>query len=426
MKQPLQTSIWSFADLRLVLPARALSYAGDSVALVALMLRVSDNGGPTAITALLLAFALPTVLMIPFAGKLVDSYDSRVLLVSASLLQAAAGVGLAFADGLPETLALVCVLQFGQAVAGPAWSALIPQIVGEDLVGRATGTGQALNGVAMLAGSGLGGVLVAWQGERGALLVDAATFAALAVVARLVRTRRRPAPATQAERGGLSVGLRALLGDNLLQILVPALWVFILVGEALNVVEVFLITDEVGLGSGGYGGVLAAQGAGAVVGAWYSGRLRSDASRSRAVVAGTAGIGLGAVVMGIAPGVIALVVGAVAVGLGSGLLNAATSTLVITRSAETVRGRVVAALNGTARACSLLALLLGGILGSLLGPRITFVAAGMASALVAAIAAVLVVRALRATDGGGRSDVPGGVVGGVAEETDSFSKVTCH
>src|SRR4029453_6931690 len=66
--------------------------------------------------------------------------------------------------GLAATLALVCVLQLGQAVAGPAWGALIPRIVGDDLVGRATGTGQALSGLAMLAGSAAGGVLVGWFG----------------------------------------------------------------------------------------------------------------------------------------------------------------------------------------------------------------------------------------------------------------------
>ena len=159
MKQTLQTSIWSYRDIRLVLPARALSYAGDSVALIALMLRVSADGGPGAITALLLAFAVPTVAMIPFAGRIVDGHDSRTVLVWSGLLQAAAGIGLAFSHGLIETLALVCVLQLGQAVAGPAWSALIPRIVGEDLVGRATGTSQALVGVATLAGSRVGGHL---------------------------------------------------------------------------------------------------------------------------------------------------------------------------------------------------------------------------------------------------------------------------
>ncbi|WP_112248304.1 MFS transporter [Kribbella monticola] len=391
MKQVLHVSIWSYRDIRLVLPARAVSYAGDSIALVALMLRISDHGGAAAITALLLAFAVPTVAMIPFAGRIVDSCDSRTVLVWASILQAAAGVGLAFCNGLVATLALVCVLQLGQAVAGPAWGALIPRIVGEERVGRSTGASQALIGVATLAGSGLGGVLVGWS-ARGALLVNASTFAGLALIAGLVRTRRRPEPGVVRERGSMTAGLRSIFADDLLRILVPSLWVFILVGEAVNIVEVFLITDDLGLGPTGYGVVLAAQGAGAIAGAWLTGRLKDDLDRSRAVLLGMAGIGVSCVVMGLARNVVVLLIGAVAIGLASGMLNAAVSTLLVTRTAEERRGRVIAALSGTARACSLLALLLGGAAGAVLGTRPTFVTAGGLAAVAAVAAGVLVLR----------------------------------
>ncbi|GAB3944801.1 MFS transporter [Kribbella albertanoniae] len=375
-----------------MLPARALSYAGDAIAMVALMLRVKEYGGPGAITVLLLAFAVPTVVMIPVAGRIVDSYDSRVVLVCATSLQAVAGVALAFSHDLVSTVGLVCVLQIGQAVAGPCWGALIPRIVGEDLVGRATGTSQALIGVAMLVGSAVGGVLVEWIGGRDALLVDAATFGLLAVVAGLVRTRRRPVPGVAREPGGFSAGLSALLGDPLLRVLVACLWAFVLVGEAVNVAEVFLVTNEVGLNAAGYGWVLAAQGAGAILGAWGSGRLTASSSRARAVLAGMAGIGLGTACMGVANGVVLLIVGAVITGAGGGMLNAATSTLIVTRVAEAVRGRVVAALSGTVRGFSLIALPLGGLLSGVLGPRMTFLACGAACVIGAGVAAVLVVR----------------------------------
>ncbi|TCC41143.1 MFS transporter [Kribbella speibonae] len=392
MKQTLQTSIWSRPDIRLVLPARALSYAGDSIAMIALMLRVSDGHGPAAVTALLLAFAVPTVAMIPFAGRIVDGFDSRTVLVWSGLLQVVAGVGLAFVHDLVNTLALVCVLQIGQAVAGPAWGALIPRIVGEELVGRATGTSQALIGVAMLAGSAAGGVLVGWVGSRGALLVDAGTFLALVVVAQLVRTRRRPEPGAARERGGVSAGLRAVFGDDILRILVPALWLFVVAGEAVNVVEVFLITGELGLGPGLYGVAGAATGAGAIFGAWYSGRLNGDHARAVGVVVGMAAIGGSAVLMGLAGNLVTLLIGATTIGVGSGMLNAAANALVVTRSAEAVRGRVIAALNGTVRSFSILAMLLGGLAGALLGPRGTFVTCGAACVAAAVVLGALVTR----------------------------------
>ncbi|HEY9336152.1 MAG TPA: MFS transporter [Kribbella sp.] len=397
MKQILQTSIWSHRDIRLVLPARALSFAGDSIALIALMLRVSEGHGPAAVTALLLAFAVPTVAMIPFAGRIVDGFDSRTVLVWSGLLQVVAGVGLALVHDLVHTLALVCVLQVGQAVAGPAWGALIPRIVGEDLVGRATGTSQALIGVAMLAGSAAGGVLVGWAGTRGALLVDAGTFLVLVLVAQLVQTRRRPEPGSADEGGGVSAGLRAIFGDDLLRVLVPAIWLFVVAGEAVNVVEVFLITGELGLGPSLYGAAGAATGAGAILGAWYSGRLNGDRSRAAGVVVGMAAIGGSSVLMGLAGNLVTLMIGATAIGVGSGLLNAAANALVVTRSAETVRGRVIAALNGTVRSFSILAMLLGGLAGAVLGPRGTFVTCGLACAAAAAVVGALVARSTAGT-----------------------------
>jgi predicted MFS family arabinose efflux permease len=72
------------------------------------------------------------------------------------------------------------------------------------------------------------------------------------------------------------------------------------------------------------------------------------------------------------------------------MLNAATSTLVVTRSAEEVRGRVIATMTGVTRAFSLLALLLGGLAGAGLGPRATFVLGGLACVLTGLVIAVLV------------------------------------
>jgi MFS family permease len=99
--------------------------------------------------------------------------------------------------------------------------------------------------------------------------------------------------------------------------------------------------------------------------------------------------------MGLARNAPTLAVGAVTIGIASGLLNAAVSMLMVTRSAEHVRGRVIAALSGTVRSFSLLALLLGGAAGTLLGARGTFVGFGCLAALAAAVTSVLVLRTLR-------------------------------
>jgi MFS family permease len=105
-----------------------------------------------------------------------------------------------------------------------------------------------------------------------------------------------------------------------------------------------------------------------------------------------AAIGGSSVLMGLAGNFVTLMIGATAIGVGSGLLNAATSALLVMRSAEAVRGSVIAALNGTVRSFSILAMLLGGLAGALLGPRGTFVTGGVACAVASVAVGVLLAR----------------------------------
>src|SRR5262245_31398221 len=125
MKRTLRNSIWRHRDLRLMLPARAVSAFGDDMALLVLTLRLYDDGlGPWSITGLLLCAAIPVVLMARPAGWLVDTVPFRALAVSTALWQAVCCVGLAFDTPLAVTFALVLLLQAGQAVANPTWQAL--------------------------------------------------------------------------------------------------------------------------------------------------------------------------------------------------------------------------------------------------------------------------------------------------------------
>src|SRR5689334_16526166 len=115
-------SLWRHRDLRLVMPARALSYIGDALALFALVLRVHDQGHGTAGMAVLLAaFSLPPVLLMGVAGHVSDRFDSRRVLLASTTVELLACAGLALVGGLAATVALVVLLQLGQAVSNPTW-----------------------------------------------------------------------------------------------------------------------------------------------------------------------------------------------------------------------------------------------------------------------------------------------------------------
>jgi Major Facilitator Superfamily len=279
-------------DLRLVTAGRVVSVLGDEVALVALMMRSHDLGlGPFGLTGLLIAFAVPTVVLAGWAGRVVDRFDSRGLIVATSLWQGLACAALAVAPargpgGVLATYALVVVLQFGSAVGMPTWQALIPSIAGERQVARALGNLQAWSTMASVAGPAVGGQLAADPGFTTALLVDAASFAVLAALGALVTTRRGPAarpephPAGDAEAAGASEaaeapearsqatigGLGLLRRDALLRPMIAGLLVLVVVAEGCNVAEVFMIRDVLRGSSSGFGYVQAVLAVGLVGG----------------------------------------------------------------------------------------------------------------------------------------------------------------
>jgi len=81
--------------------------------------------------------------------------------------------------------------------------------------------------------------------------------------------------------------------------------------------------------------------------------------------------------------------------MAGGLLNAAAGALLMTRTVDAVRGRVLAALTGSGRAFSIVALVLGGLAGSALGARTTFVVTGGSSVLAAVVLAAALRSRLR-------------------------------
>jgi MFS family permease len=387
----LRSSIWRHRDLRLMLPARAISAYGDDVALVVLMLRVfGEGGGPWSISVLLLCAAFPAVVLARPAGRLVDAAPFRVLAVVTAVWQAGCCVGLAFATPLWSTYVLVLLLQAGQVVALPTWSALVPEIAGPDEVGRAVSASQAMNTVLGVAAPATAGLATAWLGYGAPLLLDAATFVVLAAAGMLIHASRgRDRSDASAGPAPASFSLRS---DALLWPLILGMCALVLVGEVTNVVEVFLVRGTLGASPAVFGLVGALLAAGIVAGAMIAGKAASDAGRAVRAVTSAIAIGLLLVVAGVAPTLWIFGAAWAILGIGNGIVNADVSTLLLTRTPEHARGRAIASVNGMARGSSLGAMALGGLAGALLGARPTFVVAG---ALAAAVSTAVLVRIRR-------------------------------
>lgn len=402
MKETFHNS-WAVLRCRrasLVLLASVLSVIGDAAAQVGLLLRVHANHGSSATLAVMLViFALPFILFSGVAGRLADLPDVRVVTAAATVLQTTAALGLAWRTDLVSSAIGAFVLQTGFALAGSAWLVASTRLVPDDQVGAFVSLCNSSFALAAPIGAAVSGLLVENVGLAAPFLLDAVSFLPLLFAALLlpVRAGEEGTPTPPSPSGLLSLivpldGVAALRRQPLLAILIWATMPFIIALEAVNAVEVFLVKDQIGGTSAEYGLAESAAGAAVVVGALCAGAAQTTRSRVFGTFIGMGAVSTVQITQGFAPTMPIYMALAAAVGFGMGLINAFFMTLMVTEIEADLRGRALAFVTGATRACGLLALALGGGLGSLLGPRGTFVVVGTLGLLICLVATPVVHR----------------------------------
>lgn len=394
----LNISRWRRRDLALILVGRAVSTFGDGAAIVAMTLRLQAVGArPYEVSLLLAAGAVPLLLLARPVGRLVDAHDSRRLLVGGGLVEVAATVPLIFLHSVVPTVGLVAVLAAAASTTGATWSALLPRVVGEDQLAEAVSAQASLNLLALVGAPAVGGLLAGAFGSGVPVAIDAATFVVVTVAGALVRTRRTPGRVSTADgsartRGGFAI-LRA---DRVLTPLLAGVALVVLMVGMVDVVLVYLVRDTLHAGGVWYGAAEASWMVGMVAGSLGAGRVGAERGQVRATIAGASLACAALAGFALAPAVGVLVPLSVLGGIGNGYAGTCLSTLLMTRTPDSARGRASAAANAILGGTQGASLLLGGAVAVVLPPRAVYALAGMLGLVAAGTVAVHHRRARRA------------------------------
>jgi MFS family permease len=360
---------------------QGLSFVGDFVSTVALVLLVVDvSGSASAVGGVLVARLLPT-LASPLVGVLADRLDRRAVLVAADLVRAVLVVGLIFARDLPLIYALVFLLGVAKTVFNPTVRAAFPSVVGGGDLTRANAVISSTFSFSVMAGPVLGGVLVASVGVEVAFLLDALTFLVSAV---LISTIPLPAPERDGEGEGFFGELRAgfgyLKGARVPLAIVVGAFLATLTANAAIPAEAFLAKDTFDAGDVGYGLLASLWGGGMILGSALTVVLAGRMNLISLYFASIFATALAFVGVGLSP-TFALALVAIAVaGTANGVDNVATDTVLQKRVPDVFLGRVFAARFLTFSAGEALAFPIGGLIVDAAGPRSTYLLAGATTA----------------------------------------------
>lgn len=388
-------------NFTLLFGGRTISIFGDALYAVALPWLILTTGGSTQELGIVLAaYGIPLTASMLLGGWLSDRLrPRRVMLIADAvrLLLLAILAALAL-EGHPTVFQFCAIAVLLGAFGGafmPASMAILPDTLSNEDLQAGNGLMMASMQGALLVGSSLAGVIVATFTAGVALTIDAATFLVSALSLALMRTAPRATPGIKeagASQGKPSASTKAqgeqvsfrhfMSASRLIQV---TLLMFIVIslcsGGLIEVALPALVHGPMHGGASGYGFILAAWGAGALVGSIFAGMLGKRKHKGLIILLGGLIV---AAVIALLP--IGGVPGAIVCMLIGGVANSGITVLLFTAVQLNIpshlMGRVMGLLMFSASGMYPLSVALAGVLANQFGPAILFPFGGLLLGLV--------------------------------------------
>ncbi|TDE56570.1 MFS transporter [Nonomuraea mesophila] len=362
-----------------------LSRAGSQLARVALAVLAYERSGSAAVTTLVYAMTfVPALVGGPALGWLADRYPRREVTIACDVIRTVL-IGAVALPGLP--LPALCALVFAsQLLDSPSRAArisLTPDVLPRELYQTGVAVHQLSDQVVTLLGFAGGGIVVALVGADTAILINAATFAAAAMLT-LATVARRPAAAGK-QPISLLGGLRLVAGHRALRSLLGLAMLsgFHVIPEAIAVPY----AASFGLGTAEAGLLMAALPAGNVIGVFVLSRFLSEARRMALMAPMAVAASVPLVASAADPGYVPLLLLWTVCGVLTGYNVAANAEYVRIAPTQS-RGQAVGLASSGMVAAQGLGILLGGLLVEAAGPEHGLAIAG-AAGLVAGVPVLL-------------------------------------
>jgi len=378
---------------------QTLSWVGSAVAQFGLVWWITEKtGSATSLAVATMISLLPGVVLGPLVGALIDRWNRRRVMLVADSVIALASLWLAYlfwADALQlwQVYVVMLIRAFGMVFHWPANQASISLMVPKEHLPRIAGVNQTVGGAVAIISPPAGALLLQIMPLYWIMLIDVITalFSILPLLVILI-----PQPASPPSEATLTANISAVWKDmlagfryiwnwsGLFWLLMIAMLLNFFVNPAMSVIPI-LVTRHFHGGAIELGWMNASWGVGLLVGGVILGVWGGFRKRVYTMLMGIFGMGVGLLLVGLAPANMAAV--AIAGFFIASVMNAITNgsafALLQTAVAPELQGRVFTVVGSLAGAISPLALAIGGPLADGLGVRALYLIAGGAQILLA-------------------------------------------
>lgn len=385
-------------NFALLAVGQAISNIGDFVYAPTLLVWVfvlTHSAG--AVSGVWIAEYAPVFLLGPVAGVFVDRWNRRTTMIVADVLRAIVALFPLFA---PDSLRLPTIYTSVFLISGlarffmPAKSGVLQVIVSEKQQPQAASISQATFALSFIVGPAIASPLYFVVGPTVALVINAATFvvSALSLVAmRVSKEALHPysvgaslVGAQEHSGGGLRAVLRELAAGYLFVVKTRVLLMVVFLGliamlgaGALNALDIIFVNQNLHVSASLYGPLMAAGGAGTLLGAIVAGLVVKKLSPKDLLVGGVFFTGAGIMVYSFLTWYpLALVVNFL-IGIPQAAINVGFGPLLLGVTPQTMMGRVQSVIETAMFGISLVSIGLAGYFGQFVPVSIIFLVSGV-------------------------------------------------
>ncbi len=387
-KKPGTGDLLKNRNFRNLWTGQSVSDFGDSLTNLTLLILVNElTGSAAAIATMLIMLAIPHITFGLISGVFVDRWDRKRVMMVSNAIRGVLVLGFMLV-GSADTLWLLYLVAFLQASVGtlftPAKGALMPAIVGRDMLMAANSLSQTSRILFNLLGTAAAGVIVGLSGTYWIpFVIDSLTFffalfmISLIAVPEAARERRAEAGNAGVVFKQVKEGIGLILHTPALSGTMVATMLAMLGIGAVNVLIIPLIVNDLKVPVTWFGTVELAQTAAMVLSGSLITVLAARLKPTNIVSGSLTVMGLTTVALASVSSVWHLFPVLFVVGLMMTPMQASISTLMQTSAPPQVLGRVGAALNTIISTANLLSMALAGALGEVIGVRNVFVVSGI-------------------------------------------------
>ncbi len=371
---------------------QAVSLLGSGLVQFALVWYMTEKTGSATVLAMATFVALlPSVILGPFAGALVDRLNRKAIMIISDTAVALATFALVvlFHLGIAQIWHIYVAL-FVRSLCGsfqyPAMQASTSLMVPREHFARLGGINQAMNGVITIVSPPLGALLMSVMTMQAVLAIDLVTAAiAISLLALFVRVPQPPRSQTAEVLTPARVladvrnGLKYAVGwSGLFKVMVMASLINMLASPAFSLLPL-MVTKIYGKGAAEVAWLESALGLGIVAGGLLLGLWGGFKRKTATTLTGLIGMGVGITVLGLTDrNTYLLAVGMMGlVGLMNALANGALGAIMQTKIPPEMQGRIFTVIGSLASAASPLGMLLAAPVAEKLGIRAWYLIAGI-------------------------------------------------